>query len=87
MWAGENLEKKNKHISHIQLGHSLITYKQFRALIERNKLDDTALATFSISPGEMKVVMADEERCRARDDRARYDERNPGAFAASERAY
>ncbi len=39
------------------------------------------------SPGEMKVVMADEERRRARDDRAAYDERIPNALAVSERAY
>lgn len=42
MWSLENLEKKDHHIYHIKTGRSLITYEQFRILIESHKREPSA---------------------------------------------
>lgn len=42
--AGENLRKKDRHASHIELGELRVTYRQFRIVIERHKREQTAFA-------------------------------------------
>jgi HNH endonuclease. len=42
--ASENLKKKDRHISHLELGELHITYEQFRIKIEHHKRDQTAFA-------------------------------------------
>ena len=43
MWGQDNLQKKNRHISHIDAGPSRITHDQFRMMVERYKRDLMAL--------------------------------------------
>lgn len=42
--AGENLKKKDRHISHLELGELHITHEQFRIMIEHHKRDQRAFA-------------------------------------------
>lgn len=43
MWMEENLKKKDRHISHIEVGQSHITYDQFRIMLEQHKRDQVTL--------------------------------------------
>jgi hypothetical protein len=50
MWTSENLEKRDKHISHINLGQSQITYDQFRVLVGQGKREQVALTMSQMQP-------------------------------------
>jgi hypothetical protein len=43
MWMNNNLEKKDRYISHVRSGQSEMTYDEFRVLIEHNKWEQVAL--------------------------------------------
>jgi hypothetical protein len=53
--AAENLQKKDRHISQIAVGESLMTYEQFRIVLELQKRDQTALP-FSFYKDHHEVI-------------------------------
>ena len=55
MNAAENLQKKDRHISHMELGELRITYEQFRIVIERQKREQAALP-FSFYKDHHEVI-------------------------------
>ena len=42
MWMSENIDKMNRHISHVNFGQSQLSYEQFRILITHHKQDQIA---------------------------------------------